>query len=121
MTEFHEPVEVLSQTTRNYIRAINSLKEELEAVDWYQQRIDGATDEQLEQILAHNRDEEMEHACMSLEWLRRNMPGWDSALRTYLFTEGNILELEESATAGHGAESHGPRAGSSGDLGIRKL
>ncbi|TVR74847.1 MAG: hypothetical protein EA427_00615 [Spirochaetaceae bacterium] len=116
MTEFHEPVEILAESTRNYIRAINSLKEELEAVDWYQQRIDGATDVQLKQILAHNRDEEMEHACMSLEWLRRNMPGWDEALRTYLFTEGNITELEEHATGGHGV----PRSGSAvgGDLGI---
>lgn len=121
MTEFHEPVEVLSKATRNYIRAINSLKEEFEAVDWYQQRIDGATDEQLQQILAHNRDEEMEHACMSLEWLRRNMPGWDHALRTYLFTEGNILELEESETSGHGAGSHASKETSSGDLGIGKL
>lgn len=119
MTEFHEPVEVLSQSTRNYIRAINSLKEELEAVDWYQQqRIDGATDEQLQQILAHNRDEEMERACMSLEWLRRNMPGWDDALRTYLFTEGNITELEEHATDGH--SSRGSSGGAGGDLGIRR-
>ena len=122
MTEFHEPVEVLAQSTRNYIRAINSLKEELEAVDWYQQqRIDGATDEQLQQILAHNRDEEMEHACMSLEWLRRNMPGWDEALRTYSFTEGNITELEEHATGNsQGVLRSNRNSTAGGDLGIRK-
>ena len=94
MSDYHEPPEELSEETRNYTRALNSLKEELEAIDWYQHRIDTSDDEPLKKILAHNRDEEMEHACMVLEWMRRHMPGWDEKLRTYLFTEGEITELE---------------------------
>jgi ferritin-like protein len=95
MQNFHEPVEEISKETRNYIRALNSLKEEIEAIDWYQQRLDAATDDELKNILAHNRNEEMEHACMALEWLRRNMPGWDKKMKTYLFTEGALTEIEE--------------------------
>lgn len=69
--EYHEPVELLSEETMEIHRAVVSLLEELEAIDWYQQRIDAARDEELKEILAHNRDEEKEHAAMSLEWLRR--------------------------------------------------
>ena len=94
MSEFHEPPEELEESTRSYRRALNSMMEELEAIDWYQQRIDATEDEQLRKILDHNRDEEIEHACMTLEWMRRNMDGWDEQLRTYLFTEGEITELE---------------------------
>jgi ferritin-like protein len=75
-----------------------SLIEELEAIDWYDQRVDASNDESLKAILAHNRDEEREHAAMSLEWLRRSDPRWDRILRTYLFTEGPITEIEEAAT-----------------------
>lgn len=95
MTDYHEPADELSQKTRDYTRALRSLIEEVEAVMWYQQRVDVTGDEQLKKILEHNRDEEMEHACMALEYLRRTMPGWDEELRTYLFTEGDITELEE--------------------------
>jgi len=95
MTDFHEPPEELEESTRTYRRALHSLMEELEAIDWYQQRIDATKDEQLKSILAHNREEEIEHACMTLEWIRRNMDGWDEELRTYLFTEGDITELED--------------------------
>ncbi|MBD3402361.1 hypothetical protein GF420_05655 [candidate division GN15 bacterium] len=95
MSNYHEPVSELSNETRDYVRALNSLKEEIEAVDWYQQRVDTASDQQLKDVLAHNRDEEIEHACMTLEWLRRNMPGWDEYLRTYLFTSEHITEIEE--------------------------
>ena len=77
MSNYHEPVELLNEKTRNITRAINSLKEELEAVDWYNQRVEASSDEELKAIMAHNRDEEIEHACMTLEWLRRNMDGWD--------------------------------------------
>ena len=94
MKDYHEPAEVLSKETKDYIRALNSLKEEIEAVDWYQQRMDASTDKQLKKILKHNRDEEMEHACMALEWLRRNMDGWEEQLRTYLFTEKDIVKIE---------------------------
>lgn len=97
MSEFHEPPEELEESTRSYRRALNSMMEELEAIDWYQQRIDATEDEQLRKILDHNRDEEIEHACMTLEWMRRNMDGWDEQLRTYLFTEGEITELEEES------------------------
>ncbi len=94
MKNYHEPPELLSKETKDYMRALNSLKEEIEAVDWYQQRMDAATDKQLIKILKHNRDEEMEHACMVLEWLRRNMDGWEEHLKTYLFTEKDIVKIE---------------------------
>jgi uncharacterized protein len=95
MSNYHEPVEELSKETRDFTRALVSLKEEIEAVDWYQQRIDAASNEELKAILAHNRDEEIEHACMTLEWLRRNMPGWDKKMRTYFFKEGDIVQKDE--------------------------
>ena len=94
MSDYHEPASELSADTRNIVRALNSLKEEIEAVDWYNQRVDTVTDKQLKKIMAHNRDEEIEHACMTLEWLRRNMDGWDHELKTYLFTEEDITDLE---------------------------
>jgi ferritin-like protein len=87
---YHEPVEELSDETRDMHRAIISLMEELEAVDWYQQRVDACKDKELAAILAHNRDEEKEHAAMVLEWIRRRDPGFDKELRDYLFTEGEI-------------------------------
>ena len=93
MSDYHERPDKLSEETQNFVRALHSLVEEIEAIDWYQQRVDITKDEQLKAILAHNRDEEIEHACMALEWLRRNMPGWDEELRTYLFTEEDITEL----------------------------
>ena len=73
--------------------------EELEAVDWYDQRVDATDDPELAAILAHNRDEEKEHAAMTLEWLRRHDPTLDRHLRTYLFTEGSILEIEDGGRA----------------------
>ncbi len=105
MTNYHEPPSELTSQTRDYVRALNSLKEEIEAVDWYQQRIDAAGDEQLKSILAHNRDEEMEHACMMIEWLRRNQSGWNDELKTYLFTEGDITRLEEAEEGDNGEEA----------------
>jgi ferritin-like protein len=105
MTEYHEPWEALSEEARNFHRALKSLQEELEAVDWYHQRWSLSADESLRAVLAHNRDEEIEHACMTLEWLRRNMPVWDRMLRTYLFTQAPITEVEEAA------EEQGPGAG----------
>ena len=110
MNDYHEPSDEMSASDRDYVRALNSLKEEIEAVDWYQQRAAVTKNESLKKILEHNRDEEMEHACMTLEWLRRNMPGWDEELRTYLFTEGDITEMEE------GEEEEEKEASS--DLGI---
>lgn len=87
---YHEPVEQLSAKTRDMHRAIVSLMEELEAVDWYNQRADVCSDQDLKAILAHNRDEEKEHASMLLEWIRRNDPKFDKELRDYLFTDKQI-------------------------------
>ena len=87
---YHEPVEELSDETRDMHRAIISLMEELEAVDWYNQRMDACKDPELKQILAHNRDEEKEHASMVLEWIRRRDEKFSSELKDYLFTSGSI-------------------------------
>lgn len=87
---YHEPVEELSDDTRNMHRAIVSLMEELEAVDWYNQRVDACKDEDLKAILRHNRDEEKEHAAMVLEWIRRRDPAFSKQLKDYLFTEKAI-------------------------------
>ncbi len=92
---YHEPLDKLSDKTRELHRALNSLIEELEAVDWYQQRVDATENDELRDILAHNRDEEKEHAAMILEWLRRNDEAMAEELKTYLFTEGKITEIEE--------------------------
>ncbi len=91
---YHEPQEKLSKKTSELHRALNSLIEELEAVDWYQQRVDATEDEELRDILAHNRDEEKEHAAMIMEWLRRNDEAFSKELKTYLFTEGRITGIE---------------------------
>ena len=100
MKDYHEPVELLNEKTKDMTRILNSLKEEVEAVDWYNQRMDASKNEELRAIMKHNRDEEMEHACMALEWLRRNMDGWDEQLKKYLFTEGPITEIEGQKTSG---------------------
>lgn len=92
---YHEPVSELSDASRDLHRAIVSLMEELEAVDWYQQRVDACKDKELAGILAHNRDEEIEHAAMVLEWIRRQNKKFDEQLRTYLFTDKPILDIEE--------------------------
>lgn len=87
---YHEPVAELSDETRDMHRAIISLMEELEAIDWYQQRVDACKDPELAKILAHNRDEEKEHAAMVLEWIRRRDSKFSDELKDYLFTEGEI-------------------------------
>ena len=88
---YHEPIEELSDETRDMHRAIVSLMEELEAVDWYNQRISACKDEQLKVILAHNRDEEKEHASMLLEWIRRRDSTFSKELKEYLFNENPIV------------------------------
>jgi ferritin-like protein len=97
---FHEREERLKPETRDMHRAVVSLMEELEAIDWYQQRMDVAHDDELRAILRHNRDEEMEHAAMVLEWIRRRNPTLDGKLRPYLFTSGSIVEREDAAERG---------------------
>jgi ferritin-like protein len=118
----HEDAKAIKPATVERHRAIVSLGEELEAIDWYDQRVDATTQEELRQILAHNRDEEKEHAAMTLEWLRRHDPQLDAALRTYLFTEGSIVGREESATGGEGGGANGDSAApAEGSLGIGSL
>jgi len=87
---YHEPINEVSDETRDMHRAIVSLMEELEAIDWYQQRVDACQDRELKAILAHNRDEEKEHAAMVLEWIRRHDKTMDKELRDYLFTDKPI-------------------------------
>ena len=119
----HEPEARLTTETIDRHRALTSIQEELEAVDWYAQRVDATDDADLAGVLAHNRDEEKEHAAMTLEWLRRHDPVLDRHLRTYLFTTGSILEIEveeETADLGANGGSHGPSAADS-SLGIGSL
>ncbi len=87
---YHEPIEELTNDTRDMHRAITSLMEEFEAVDWYNQRINACKDEELKAILIHNRDEEKEHAAMVLEWIRRRDPVLDKELKDYLFSATSI-------------------------------
>ena len=114
----HENEQQLRPETIDRHRATASLMEELEAVDWYDQRIDAAGDAELKELLAHNRDEEKEHAAMMLEWLRRRDAKLDEHLRTYLFTDKPILEIEEEAE--HGDEE-GAGSGDQGCLNIGSL
>lgn len=94
--QLHEERGELKTETIDRHRAIASLREEFEAVDWYDQRVDATSDTELRRILAHNRDEEKEHAAMILEWLRRRDPTLDEMLRTYLFTKGEVTAIEEA-------------------------
>jgi len=114
---FHENPDELKPETKDRHRAIVSIMEELEAIDWYDQRIDAAQDEELRAILAHNRDEEKEHAAMVLEWLRRRDAKFDEHLRNYLFIDKSVLEREEELEAGEA----NTLAGGDGALGIGSL
>ena len=105
---YHEPIELLSEETKNTHRAIVSLKEELEAIDWYQQRAEACTDDELRGILIHNKNEEVEHAMMTLEWLRRKNSVFAANIGTYLNSSGPILEVEK--------ESESSNADSSGEV-----
>lgn len=116
----HENPDKLSPRTKDRHRAIVSLMEELEAVDWYDQRVEAAADEELKAVLAHNRDEEKEHAAMTLEWLRRQDPVWDEQLRNYLFTDKPILEVEEAIESAEASNGDAPAA-DEGSLGIGSL
>ena len=111
----HEPAELLNEETIDRHRAFTSLIEELEAVDWYDQRVTATKDSSLADVLAHNRDEEKEHASMTLEWLRRRDPVLDAHLRTYLFTTEPVTDVEKEAESDAGAAA--PR----GSLGIGSL
>ena len=122
MSYYHE--DNLSPEAMNISRALVSMKEELEAVDWYHQRADATNDAELQSILEHNRDEEVEHACMLLEYLRRNMPSFDENLKTYLFTQLPVTQVEEAAEQGEGGEetqSDDNKDTGAGSLGIGSL
>jgi ferritin-like protein len=113
----HEPADLLTTGTRNLHRALISLMEELEAVDWYQQRADACDDAALKAVMLHNRNEEVEHGMMTLEWLRRHDPTFDKFMRRYLFTEQDIIEIEEAADVQEAkaeAEATSKKAGASG-------
>ena len=114
----HESTEQLKPETIDRHRAIVSLMEELEAVDWYDQRVDAAADDELRAILAHNRDEEKEHAAMVLEWLRRHDAALDQKLRTYLFADKPVLQVEAAADE---AEQDPGETATDGSLGIGSL
>ena len=115
---FHEGPGTLSELTKDYHRIIQSTMEELEAVDWYNQRAEAANDPSAKAIMEHNRDEEIEHACMGLEWLRRHSPVWDEMMRKFLFTSGDII-VQEAGGAGETAQN-GPATPSAGTLNIGK-
>ncbi|MDK2959509.1 MAG: uncharacterized protein PWP47_1553 [Synergistaceae bacterium] len=109
--QFTEPADILDQKTADEARALKSLMEEVEAINYYNQRVAATPNTELKELLAHNRNEEIEHAVMLIEWLRRNMEGWDKELKTYLFTTASLLDVE----TGGGAD------GTPGGLGIGSL
>jgi len=125
----HEDRSVLSQETLDRHRAISTIMEELEAIDWYDQRIEATSNPELAQILTHNREEEKEHASMLLEWLRRNDPGFDTQLRAQLFREGPLHdsgksgggETSPSGDGSPGAAGAGIGSPGTGSLGIGSL
>lgn len=108
---YTEPYDKMDSRTLDIAKAMQSLREELEATDFYHQRVATVSDEELKRIMAHNRDEEKEHAAMLIEWLRRNMDGWDKELHDYIFTSAPLGVHEAAASDG----ADGP------DLGIGKL
>jgi ferritin-like protein len=110
----HEAAEKLTDELVDQHRALASLMEELEAVDWYAQRAAATGDPSLREILVHNMNEEKEHAAMALEWLRRRDAKLDTFLRRYLFSAGSIVGIEDAAEAKEGAAE-------AGDLGLRGL
>jgi len=107
---YHEPLELLSEDTKNTHRAIVSLMEELEAIDWYQQRAEACSDPELSAVLTHNKNEEVEHAMMTLEWLRRKHSVFNDNIETYINSSGPITEVEEAMVAtGKGEGGSGAR------------
>ena len=116
----HEQRELLSEATVDYHRAMTSLGEELEAIDWYDQRVNATSDASLAAVLAHNRDDEKEHAAMTLEWIRRRDPALDAELRKFLFTSVPITEVGRDDTEA-ASDSDASGADGSGSLAIGSL
>jgi uncharacterized protein len=117
---YHESENKLRPETLDNHRALTSMQEELEAADWYDQRVDAATDEGLKEILGHNRDEEKEHFAMLLEWYRRRDAKMDAHLKEYLFTSGSLVGIERAGAAGAEGDA-GAAGGGGGSLGIGSL
>jgi ferritin-like protein len=120
---YHESLELLSEDTKNAHRALVSLKEELEAVDWYQQRAEACSDPELAAVLTHNKNEEIEHAMMTLEWLRRKNPVFAKNIGIYVNSSGPITEVEAASMAADGSRdaSTGAPVDMSASLGIGSL
>jgi ferritin-like protein len=114
---YHEAVELLSEDTRNLHRAIVSLCEELQAVDWYHQRAEACSDDELRAVISHNENEEIEHAMMNLEWIRRHSSVFDANIKKYLGSTGSIIAVESAGGGEPSAASASPRVG----LGIGSL
>jgi len=117
---YHESEDKLRPETQDHHRALTSMQEELEAVDWYDQRVDAANDRELKEILAHNRDEEIEHFTMLLEWFRRRNPKMSTELKDRLFTSSSIVG-QEQAEKGEGGGSAGGGGTGDSSLGIGSL
>lgn len=114
---YHEPLELLSEDTRNLHRAIVSLCEELQAVDWYHQRAEACSDDELRAVISHNENEEIEHAMMNLEWIRRHSSVFDANIKKYLESSGSITAVESAGGGQASASSAPPDVG----LGIGSL
>ena len=112
---YHESLDLLTEETRDMHRAIVSLKDELEAIDWYQQRADAGSNPRLKDVLLHNKNEEIEHATMLMEWIRRHNDHFNEMMRKYLFTEEPITGIEK------GAETEDPAASAAETLGIGSM
>jgi ferritin-like protein len=117
----HENAEALGAEVVDIHRIIVSLMEELEAVDWYNQRARATADPSLRAILEHNRDEEKEHAAMALEWLRRHDAKFAEHLKTFLFTDGPITGIEAEVVHGAGGDGDSSASSADGSLGIGSL
>src|SRR6185312_11345326 len=118
---YHESESKLRPETLDNHRALTSMQEELEAADWYDQRVDAATDQGLKDILAHNRDEEKEHFAMLLEWYRRRDAKMDAHLKEYLFSTGSLIAREKASTGGGGGSADASSGEGGGSLGIGSL
>lgn len=118
---YHESLDKLRAETLDNHRALTSMQEELEAADWYDQRVDAATDQDLKDILGHNRDEEKEHFAMLLEWYRRRDAKMDAHLKEYLFTTGSLTAKEQASSGGGGGSADASAGEGAGSLGIGSL
>ena len=116
---YHEPLELLSEGTRNLHRAIVSLCEELEAVDWYHQRAEACSDPELSAVITHNEHEEVEHAMMNLEWIRRHSPVFDANIKKYVGSKGSIVAVESGG--GGASASSAPSVSQATGLGVGSL